>query len=205
MENVASFSQYEPVRLLHPQNFILFLCLSIELPWSAQWHFSPMSFWGLHLRLSHNSSGSDGSHSWVHLLRDGTLLIHHGAKTIIWSYPPAPGPLCQIWYLGGWYYLSYSFFWVWQTSVAATQLWSQFDSPEGKMEMCLSASLLPARLKTLRVSSEQPNSCDQMTPYPLLSLKCQFDAQLFSHWTLTTSGIPLDIYLCIWPLSHPFT
>lgn len=85
----------------------------------------------------------------MHLLRAGTLLTCHGAKTIIWSYPPAPGPLCQIWYFRGWYLPVILIFWMLtqqleRTSVAATPLWSHLDSPEAQMKTCFSASLLRA-------------------------------------------------------------
>lgn len=53
--------------------------------------------------------------------------------------------------------------------------------------------LPPARStwEALCISSGLLNSCDRMTPYPLLSLKHQFNSQLLSLWIPTTSGIPL--------------
>lgn len=80
---------------------------------------------------------------------DWTLLTPHGAKTIIWSCPPAPGPFCQIWSFRGWHLPVILIFWMLtkcfeRTSVAATPLWSHSDSPEAKMKTCFGASLLPA-------------------------------------------------------------
>lgn len=108
-----------------------------------------MSVWGPRLRLSPNSSGSDDSQSRMRLLRAGTLLTRHGAKTVVWSSPPAPGPLCQIWDFGGWYLPVILIFWMLtqqleRTSVAAAPLWSHLDAPEAKMKTGFSASLLPA-------------------------------------------------------------
>lgn len=209
MGNVSFFSQHIPVMLPYSQNFLRVFCLSVELPSSASQRCSPVSIRGLRLSLGHNSSGSDGSPSWMHLLRAGTLLTRHGAKTAIWSCPPAPGPLCQIRYFGGVTPTCQTDFWDVDTAVganiccccSAVSSFRRSRSKDENMFRCLPPAC--STWETLGVSSERLNSCGQTTPYPLPALEHRFNSQLLPRWILTASGIPLGTELSLRPFSHP--
>lgn len=195
-----------PAMLLYSQNFIRFLFLLVELPQSTKWHFSPVSAWRLQLqlqrRLSHNSSGSDGSQSWMHLLRLDTAhpswsknnrlkLPTCSRATLSNVILQGVTPPCHTDFLDVdivvWVNICCCY-----STVVSFRL---SRSKDENMFWCLPPAC--SIWEALCICPELLNSCDQMTPYPLLSLKHQFNSQLLAHWIPTTSGIITSGYLSV--------
>lgn len=182
----------------------------IPLGWAAtiQCHFSPVSGLQLQLRLSHNSSGSDGSQSPVHLLRVDTAhppwsktncLKLPACSRATLANPILQGvtPPCHSGFLGVDTVLWVNICYCYSTG-------SHSDSPETKMKTCFGASCCLLHLRSLCISSGLLNSCDQRTPCALLSLKHHFNSQLLTlnpqqQWH--SSGF-LAVHMTISPFFH---
>lgn len=179
---------------IHSQNFLYFLSLLVELPQSnvtsAQCQGSSSSSDSATIHQD-QMAASPQCTSW-----EWTLLTHHGAKPIVWSCPPAPGPLWQIPSFRGWHLPVILVFWVltqcfeW-TSVTATPLGLIQTLQKQRWKHVL---VPPAACSTWEASAF-PLGCwtavtkGHLVPFSLWSITSIPSSSL---WIPSSSGIPLD-------------